>query len=519
MPACPQLPLMIGSRPTSEDCLKLDVYTPYDVDSDVTNASPRAVMVFIHGGGLTMGDAYTYRPSKLVVDGGVIVVVLQYRLGVLGFLSSGDGILPDNLGLWDQNLALRWVKVNAAAFGGDPERITLFGESAGSWSVGLHLVIPRSRGLFHRAIMQSGASAPLSRFSEFLDFRASFRGLADLLGCQGEGSGELVRCLKRLPVDVLVSTSAQFSIRPPLYNLFYPTVDGDLIPREPHDLLREGSGGDVDVILGFNNLEGSLIAFFQVFENLPPEMLFSAEFFRGLLDMCSVLSGVSNHPVLKKTAEFFYRRTELDSSVSQTLGPVADVDGDCVIVVPVVEWSRLLASAPHSAARFLYHLDHHFLFNSQGPLPGAQHGDELCLLFDMDKEALGDSVFVLFNKTQLSEEEKVLSQRLVAMWTSFAKTGNPSAPLQDALRSSEEEGGVGMWPEFGVEREEYLSISLSPRVVPHLGPYRDRVALWLGLLPQLSATLTTTPPPPAAASGGPEEGGEGGGQGSDRDEL
>ena len=107
-------------------------------------------MVWIHGGGFTVGGASIFTPSELVTEDDVIVVVIQYRLDALGFLSSGDDTVPGNFGLWDQNLALRWVKTNIGAFGGDPESMTVFGESAGGASVGYQMISPASKGLKFR---------------------------------------------------------------------------------------------------------------------------------------------------------------------------------------------------------------------------------------------------------------------------------------------------------------------------------------------------------------------------------
>ena len=107
-------------------------------------------MVWIHGGGFTVGDAAYYTPSEFVTGNDVIVVIIQYRLDSLGFLSTDDGTARGNFGLWDQNLAIRWVKTNIGAFGGDPESMTVFGESAGAVSVGYQAISPASRGMKFR---------------------------------------------------------------------------------------------------------------------------------------------------------------------------------------------------------------------------------------------------------------------------------------------------------------------------------------------------------------------------------
>lgn len=143
-------------------------------------------MVWIYGGGFFGGSAAGYTPSKLVTDGDVIVVVIQYRLGIFGFLSSGDEVVAGNYGLFDQTLALKWVKDNIRAFGGDPATITAFGESAGAGSIGFHLLSPYSRGLFQRAVQQSGT--PLAFWAINKNPANNFYKLAQRTGCAGSSS-------------------------------------------------------------------------------------------------------------------------------------------------------------------------------------------------------------------------------------------------------------------------------------------------------------------------------------------
>ena len=136
-----------------EDCLYLNVYVP----NGATEGADLAVMVWIHGGSLKHGSASQYYGEALAISGGVIVVTINYRLGVMGFFTTGSEDAPGNVGMLDQVMALRWVQDNIRVFGGDPEVVTIFGESAGAWSVGSHMISPLSRGLFKRAITQSGA--------------------------------------------------------------------------------------------------------------------------------------------------------------------------------------------------------------------------------------------------------------------------------------------------------------------------------------------------------------------------
>ncbi|XP_070182748.1 neuroligin-4, Y-linked-like [Littorina saxatilis] len=172
---CPQLtPTM--EMLVKEDCLTLDVHVPVGANGS------NSVMVFIHGGNFVIGASPLYTPSELVTENDVIVVVIQYRLGILGFLSSGDDAASGNYGLLDQNLAIRWVRGNIRAFGGDEGSITLYGQAAGAASVGYHLLSPYSWGLFSRVILQSGT--PLGSWALNKNPRETFTLVAKISGCE-----------------------------------------------------------------------------------------------------------------------------------------------------------------------------------------------------------------------------------------------------------------------------------------------------------------------------------------------
>ncbi|XP_012944282.1 acetylcholinesterase-like [Aplysia californica] len=163
---------------TSEDCLHLNIFAP-----SASSQTERKVMVWIHGGGYILGDVRPYTPTDLVADYDVVVVTIHYRLGFFGFMSTGDEASPGNNGLRDQVLALQWVKDNIRAFGGDPDDVTLFGESAGAGSVSFLSLSPYSKGLFTKAIMQSGTVfSPWSIISP-ARARSNFYKMAGQLNC------------------------------------------------------------------------------------------------------------------------------------------------------------------------------------------------------------------------------------------------------------------------------------------------------------------------------------------------
>ncbi|XP_076454035.1 carboxylesterase 1C-like isoform X2 [Babylonia areolata] len=489
-PACKQPKALIGeSRETSEDCLILDIYVPADEKAD----GPYAVMIFIHGGGFAVGDAHSYRPSKLVVDGRVIVVAIQYRLGPYGFFTTGDGLVPGNAGLWDQNLAIRWVKDNIQAFGGDPSRITIFGESAGSMSVGLHMLSPQSKGLFQRGIMQSGAPQNIVHWIDMFDMNAVFKDLAEMCGCQGDSSSDLLKCIKDQTEEDFFNKSSEHAAKSPFKAYYYPNIDGEFLPGKVTELLKDNQYmtdngvNDFDIIVGLNNKEGALVLFSVVYMNMSLESMYTSAMFQGMVDSCLGLQRLNKNSVMKKTIEFFYRGADAATNVSETLEPLVDMYGDCILTTDILDWARRLAASSHSAARYVYIFDHDFAFNNQGPVPGSHHSDELVLEFDNTMEMPEDFFFKKLNKTGIAPEEQPLSDKYIQILTSFAKTGNPNPPLKDDL------GGEG-WPRFTQEKEAYLSLSMYPRVVPNLAAYRDRMALWLSLLPELSNMTSKLPP-------------------------
>ncbi|KAM4574001.1 carboxylesterase 3 isoform 2-T2 [Odontesthes bonariensis] len=189
----------------SEDCLYLNVYSP----AEAAAGDKLPVMVWIHGGGLTMGAASQYDGAPLAAYENIVMVIIQYRLGILGFLSTGDEHARGNCGLLDQLEALRWVQENIEAFGGDPQTVTLAGESAGGISASILTLSPKAKGLFHRAIFQSGV-ATLGTYTS--DHPLTYAKIvANITGCCECSTEELVRCIRGKRVDELVAATKKVS--------------------------------------------------------------------------------------------------------------------------------------------------------------------------------------------------------------------------------------------------------------------------------------------------------------------
>ncbi|KAJ9592676.1 hypothetical protein L9F63_015648, partial [Diploptera punctata] len=264
-PDCTQSGILLTEPVTGqEDCLYLNVYTP-----KMGKLEPLDVMFWIHGGGWQSGtgSSNTYGPQYLL-DKDIILVTINYRLGPLGFLSTGDSVCPGNNGFKDQVFALRWVQENIEAFGGDPNSVTIFGESAGGASVEYHMLSPLSKGLFHRGISESGCSLSLWAFSPNSTTLYQTETLAKLLDCSSESSEEIIACLKEKDAASLFEKSSAFmewSTDPMIP--FKPVVetqpgenDEPFLIEEPLQTLLSNYDGLLPWMTGFLSSDGGFLS-------------------------------------------------------------------------------------------------------------------------------------------------------------------------------------------------------------------------------------------------------------------
>ncbi|MBC7958167.1 MAG: carboxylesterase/lipase family protein, partial [Cytophagales bacterium] len=268
--ACPQKVMgnmkSLGPR-LDEDCLTLNIWSP------AADGAKRPVMVWIHGGAFILGSARVYTGAHLAAQGDIVVVAINYRLGVLGFVNFGEALgderVVSNLGLRDQVAALRWVRDNIAAFGGDPERVTLAGESAGSMSVSLLMHAPEAQPLFRGAIMQSGALSLIHDREMSLKVA---RGYLDVLGVR------TLEALQAVPADVLLAAQAQVHKQVPETIPAAPWYDGTLLPASL-EAARAAPTPPIPLLVGFNRDE---IRFFEMWRGVA-ELFLSREAMTGLL--------------------------------------------------------------------------------------------------------------------------------------------------------------------------------------------------------------------------------------------
>ncbi|KAJ8280467.1 hypothetical protein GJAV_G00054890 [Gymnothorax javanicus] len=439
----------------SEDCLYLNVWVP----TPMPHAAP--VMVWIYGGGFSTGTA-----SLDVYDGrflshaeGVIVVSLNYRLGALGFLAlPGSQEVSGNAGLFDQRLALKWISNNIAAFGGDPQAVTLFGESAGAACVNFHVLSPGSHALFTRAILQSGSvNAPWAVISEAEAWNRSLS-LAGLLNCDSRSTASIEACLRLVEPEEIVSQQYNaLKQHPPVGSVFIPTVDGDFLTDLPSVLIQSGQFKNTELLLGTNKDEGT---YFLVYGapgfSIEHESLITRD---NLMQVVGLYFPGYNQIALDSVV-FYYTDWTDELNGKKNRDALNYIIGDYYFTCPLLEFARTYAAFGHKA--YLYLFDHRSSRNSWPPWMGVMHGYEIEFVFGLPlNRSLG-----------YTAEEEAMSRKIMKHWANFARTGNPNVLGQDT------------WPVFNAETQEYISLnSHSPRT--HKKPRAMQCKFWDSFLPNL----------------------------------
>lgn len=414
---CPQNASPYGLASTTEDCLFLNVYAPARAGRGESGDRQLPVMVYIHGGSLVVGESDDYDPTRMVTEGDVVVVTVNYRLGALGFLAQpaldAEGHPAANYGVLDQQEALGWVRRNIAAFGGNPLNVTIFGESAGGVSVLSHLASPASTGLFNRAIVQSGAYG--LRLPTLAQAEEQGNAFAAGLGCTGDPSAaETAACLRQVPVEQILATNSSAPSGP------VTIVDGTVLPLSFNTAFRTGAFNQVPVINGSTHDEYRL--FVASGFDLTPAGPLTAERYTALVstaygaDAAAVLAAypVENYP----SPDLAYAALATDAVFACTGLALSGWLSD---YVPTWAYEFNDPDAPEA-----------FLPPVSFPYAAA-HASELQYLFDIRK---------LPGTPELNEDQQRLARGMVRHWTRFAHNGRPgggaSAPAWPRFRQASE---------------------------------------------------------------------------------
>jgi para-nitrobenzyl esterase len=410
-------------NPSGEDCLYLNVWTP----NPLPQRAP--VMVFVHGGafGWGAGGIPLYDGASLAASTGAIVVTINYRLGPFGFLSLPalrveDAAHPSagNYGIEDQIAAFAWVRAGIDAFGGDPQRVTIFGQSAGASSMLMHLVSPKSKGLFDHVIVES---APASSFLGISSSTADAGGaaFAKALGC--ETAGTQLACLRAKPVaDVLEAVPSKVTLKFDTVGeaqrvWWVPVYDGFVLPDDPRKLIAAGSYQKVPTIVGNTKNEATIL----LASGAPTDDAGYQKMLEGLFPGHG--AAIAQHyPIASFGGSY------------RTASAEAVTDGMFVCAARGVV--RALASS--STPVYRYELAHAIDFVI--PNLGAFHGSEIPFVF-------GSKI----GANDLDESEQVLSKSIVGYWGAFASAGDPNG------------AGRLAWPTYGKGEQEML-FDLSPSI-------------------------------------------------------
>jgi para-nitrobenzyl esterase len=421
LPVAPQPPPIddtFPAPPQSEaECLNLNVWTPGCDDKK------RPAMVWIHGGSHIYGSGQLLAGREISRRGDVVLVSINYRLGPLGFLKIPGGV--SNIGQLDQICALKWVQDNIGFFGGDPDNVTIFGESAGATSVSTLMAMPKAKNLFIRAISQSGAVTahgfdPSKR-------ETTVKMILDELNLTSDD----LEKLRKLPVEIIIDAFIKAQIKS--YEIgvdmdFRPWIDGESLPQHPTKAIEEGYARDIELIIGTNLDEWRLWRSFEPdFEKYEQSRIKKR--------MLLVMGMDGEEEATLDTIISTYKESRGDGYSSMNLQEVYDMYmTDSVFRIPSIKFAE--AQSKHQENTYMY------LFTWETPYEDGRyrsmHALEISFVFGSFWE---DHFFTLIKKT---DETAALSDKMMSYWTSFARFGVPN------------NNSNIVWPKYDIENRKTI---------------------------------------------------------------
>ena len=405
----------------NEDCLYLNIWTPSADEKE------RPVMFWVHGGAFLIGGSIRdrFNGARLASYGDVVVVNFNYRLGALGFLDLPN--VTPNIGILDQIAALKWVQENIKSFGGDPNNVTIFGESAGGESVVILLSIPESRDLINKAIVQSGVANPIS-----FQGTNSRNGAEELLLKLRIENGDVEK-LREVPIKKLIRSQKKISgtVIDDKENPFRPFIDGKIIPDQPIELIRQGKAAKVPVILGWNEDEIGIVFSFinQATEDAKKGVV---KILKSMLNRHGV-----NEEKLTQLG-MVYESMGLDSQTNMYKYWSALLS-DSMFTIPTIH--QIEAHLNNQSNIYNY------IFSYESLVSGtAFHTLEIPFIFGaINSEAYKEAI-------KIDEDSEKLSKIMMDTWLSFARTGNPN------------HAGIPEWPTYDINKRSTMILGISPKV-------------------------------------------------------
>lgn len=438
-PICPQkvADQIVGN----EDCLYLNVYVP---ERSISSEKLLPVMIFIYGGGFLNGECSSdlYGPQYLL-DKDVILVVPNYRLGRLGFLTLEDTVLPGNWAMKDQLMAMKWVQQYIRHYGGNPDSVTIFGESAGGVSTSLHLIVPASKGLFHRAITESGSALNYAALSHPGQLRNKALFFINRVGCSRETSEETLSCLQLLSTEDFFLNAVFES-----YNEFVHLPFSRGVVREPENTENAFLTSNPYLLLrkqfhtpwlnGINSAEGSFLSsplYNRARVLLPLLDAFYSYFFPLILGYTYTTGEVSSSEVSRSVYNYYFNGKYITFSFDNFTQMLTDRGW----LQPLID-----SITSYTGPKYVYYYDYvnkdrtYAINFGSTDVDGAAHADELISLFYSNR----------VQSEQLIETDLTISERMIDFWTNFATYGNPNGEKYPSV-----------WDAVSSDDVEYLHIT------------------------------------------------------------
>ncbi|CAH1394567.1 unnamed protein product [Nezara viridula] len=423
-PKCLQLYIFDVRAPSklegSEDCLYVNVFTPR-LNTGAAEQKPLHVIAHIHGGAFMVGSSLD-GGVDYIMDRDIVFVSFNYRLGPLGFLSTGDVAVPGNNGLKDQVLALKWIQQNIAAFGGDPNSVTLTGFSAGSGSVHYHVLSPLSKGLFKAAICVSGSS--LSPWGVAENVREKSFVVARELGCPDVDSLSMIKCLRRRPAEHIVQTTNNFLgwyYNPvvPFGPVVEPPGPNAFLPDTPINLIKQGKSSDVPMMITFTKDEGMFFAIDIITNpNLNNEIKADWNGIAPYLFDYNYTAPTDKREEVSKEIKNHYN-IDVDSEEGQK--NLLKALSDRIVVAGTAKMARVHSSintSPVYMLRFSYTGKYSYASTMGMPKDmGVAHGEDLMYVLSAKQTS-----------TQETEADRQVSRELIDLWVSFAANSTLDVP-------------------------------------------------------------------------------------------
>ncbi|XP_076323980.1 neuroligin-4, X-linked-like isoform X2 [Tachypleus tridentatus] len=450
----------------SEDCLYLNIYAPAKVAREPMKLP---VMVYIHGESFFWNSGNPYDGSVLASYGNVVVVTVNFRLGVLGFFPATEGSARGNFGLMDQVAALHWIQENIDGFGGDPHNVTIFGQGHGAACANILMITPMAKDLFHRVILQSG-----SVFSPWAIAKDSLfyaRKLAIKLKCPTNIDTSTIECLRHRPLQKILDVNIEI---PDYLTTFGPTIDGIFLQYDPEYQMEENTNinRQYDLLFGVTRTE----SYFQFSAREEKNGIDIKRRNRILRTLVRNLYNYHQQEIYLTIINEYTDWSRPSQHPVNLFEETVDALGDGLIVAPLVKLGTLQARIHPNT--YFYVFNHQSEEGDYLSKLGCIHGEDLSYIFGAP---LVD--FLAHFQPNYTRSEEILSESVITHWTNFARTGNPNSTNykgdNDKHRFSRFD-----WQNYDPVYQKHITIGMKPRVRDHY--HAHHLSFWLNLLPSLN---------------------------------